>query len=289
MLRRFAAEGRGLGTYGNYTPWHQVSRAEPASHGRSHVLTWYRTHRQHHLLSDVERDTFLFVAMLADDIREQFPLRLEDGPPEYSAYDATCSDRTCPGTLHLFDEAGVRAPRVNGDGESAHWVLSTDLVVRPRLTPTTLIPVSVKFDSRFKRPRTRELLLMESSYWQARGYRSLLISTAEYDRRVANTLRVTQPWAMNLEFRPNLDSFDLALLLQRVAGRTVETALRLTASTFALPPMQAQCVFWQAVWAGRLPLDLSILGWPTSIVKFIPNAIFWLQNPIAARRSACLQ
>jgi hypothetical protein len=286
MLQRFDEEGRGRGIYDEYRPWHQITRSDPASLGRSHILNWYRTERDHHLLSDVERDYFLFASMLADDIREQLPLSLEGGPSEEEAYNADASPDRFPGTLEICDGASIRHPRVTAKGESMRWVLTTDLVVRLRTPPHTLIPISVKYDSRFKRPRTMALLLVESSYWARRKTPALLLSTEQFDRRVVNTLRVYQPWGLNQEFRPIFTESDFRLWRERVEGRSTEGALKITARSFQFSLHQAQCAFWQAVWAGHLPVDLSKLGWPDSPIVFLSPTAFWRQNPIAARRSA---
>ncbi len=52
VLERFRREGRGTGTYSDYTPWHRVSRGDPSSKGRSHLIVWMD--RQRELLSDQE-------------------------------------------------------------------------------------------------------------------------------------------------------------------------------------------------------------------------------------------
>ena len=284
MLQRFDEEGRGLGTYGKYLAWHQVTRSEPASHGRSHILRWPRTSRDHHLLSDVERDTFLFGAMVSDDMREQLPLHLEAAPPESQAYNPNQQSPWFPGTLEICDSASIRHPRITAPGESINWVMTTDLVLRLRRPPHPIVPISVKYDSRFKRPRSTALLLVESIYWAKRGTPSLLITTAHYDKRVANALRISQPWAMNEEFRPDLTGIDFELLIRRMDGLTVEHALRVLARELQFSRPQAQCAFWQAVWAGFLPINLSKVGWPDSRLSFLPTAEFWGQNPIVALR-----
>lgn len=62
VLDRFRREGRGTGVYTEYIPWHRVSRGDPASRGRSHLLNWRG--RQRELLSDGELVMTLFVTML---------------------------------------------------------------------------------------------------------------------------------------------------------------------------------------------------------------------------------
>lgn len=284
MLQRFDEEGRGQGIYGQYRAWHQVTRSEPASFGRSHIQRWHRTSRDHHLLSDVEHDTFLFGAMLSDDIREQLPLHLEASPPEAHAYKSASKSPSCPGTLEICDASSIRHPRITAPGESMNWVMTTDLVLRLRWPPHTIVPISVKYDSRFKRRRTTALLLVESIYWAKRGTPSLLITREHYDRRVANALRISQPWALDEDFRPDLDSIDLAAVAQKVAGGTVEHALNVVSREFQFTRRQAQCAFWQGVWAGVLPIDLSKVRLPDGRLCFLGTSEFWAQNPIVALR-----
>lgn len=284
MLQRFDEEGRGLGTYGNYTPWHQVTRSEPASYGRSHIHDWPITARDHHLLSDMERDVFLFGAMVSEDMREQLPLHLEAAPSEACAYEYSPSPSWFPGTLEVCDEVSIRHPRVTAPGESINWVMTTDLVLRLRRPPHPIVPISVKYDSRFKRKRTTALLLIESIYWAKRRLPPLLITSNHYDRRVANALRTSQPWALSDEFRPNMSEIDFRSLATMLEGLTTEHALRVVSRHLHLSRSQAQCTFWQGVWAGLLPIDLTKAGWPNSRLSFLPESEFWSQNPIVALR-----
>ena len=74
VIARFLRQGRGEGIYEEYIPWHRVSRGDPASAGRSHLLMW--RHRLRELLSDGELGEQLFATMLQnlDDSLEQFKL-----------------------------------------------------------------------------------------------------------------------------------------------------------------------------------------------------------------------
>lgn len=62
VLARFKRQGRGSGTHDNYLPWHRVSRGDPASSGRSHLLMWRERLRE--LLSDGEHVEQLFASQL---------------------------------------------------------------------------------------------------------------------------------------------------------------------------------------------------------------------------------
>lgn len=76
-IARFRKEGCGEGSGADYAPWLTVR--DVPSRGRSHRLVGVATGRAHHLLSDIERRTFLIHDFRDDvrDIRERFPLSLD--------------------------------------------------------------------------------------------------------------------------------------------------------------------------------------------------------------------
>jgi hypothetical protein len=71
---KWMKEGRGIGIGKEYKPWLTIQ--DVPSTGRATRLHSIKTQRQHHLLSDMERDYFYIVeyADCVKDIREQFPL-----------------------------------------------------------------------------------------------------------------------------------------------------------------------------------------------------------------------
>ena len=127
VLERFEREGRGTGTFQDYIPWHRVSRSDPSSRGRSHLMI-YRE-RQLELLSDGEWTGAHFVTMLPNlrDLREQWKLSLDDGPHELADYDVRYAGQSLPGTLAIAQQLGFKHPRIPGEGLASHWVMSTDL------------------------------------------------------------------------------------------------------------------------------------------------------------------
>lgn len=284
LLDRFRAQGRGLGTYEDYVPWHRLSRGDPASRGRSHLQMWRG--RQRELLSDNEWECLLFVTMLPDviDVREQFPLSLESSTHELTAYDVRGPRCGFPGTLEIAKLVAVKHPRVNGNGRSAPWVMSTDFLLcmqEPEGTKT-LLAIAFKSDNEIKQRRTIELLRIEQAYWRSRGVKWLLISSSLYDKSVALTLRRACYWSLDSE-RVKL-SIDVQLFAKAYRGRPLYVALRDLASVIGSMEL-AQFAFWQSVWNGTVPLNLS-RGWRPHIpIDILPISLFWKQNPIASRRS----
>ena len=76
--QKWLREGRGSGHGSDYKPWLTVR--DLSSQGRSHRVFGHKSQRTHHLLSDLELAVFLLLewSRSTQDIREQFPLRLED-------------------------------------------------------------------------------------------------------------------------------------------------------------------------------------------------------------------
>jgi len=74
IINRMELEGYGKGEGADYKPWLSVHTF--SSMGRSHRVLGIKTGREHHLFSDVEWRTFLFLEWAREvvDIREQFPL-----------------------------------------------------------------------------------------------------------------------------------------------------------------------------------------------------------------------
>ena len=74
---KWLKEGRGQGELADYKPWIKIS--DISSSGRSHRVFGHKTKRTHHLLSDLELATFLFLEWSPTvlDIREQFPLNYD--------------------------------------------------------------------------------------------------------------------------------------------------------------------------------------------------------------------
>lgn len=286
VLDRFRREERGIGTYQRYMPWHRVSRGDPSSHGRSHLVMWRGRH--HEFLSDGELDAFLFSILLQDQIdgREQFPLSQSTNTHELGEYDVRWRGRSFPGTLELAQSLGIRHPKIYGGGESANLVLSTDLLLTLETRPgrRRLLAISVKPDTEPLSKRTRQLLAIEREYWRVRDVEWLLLTPAVRNLRVALLLRSAVAWtlgaavdARTLDFASHRararEGHSLTYILDDLADNLGEMDL-------------AQRAFWQNVVVGDLPLDMR-RGWrPHVPVHFLGAEQFRQLNPIAARRSS---
>lgn len=285
VLDRFRTEGRGQGTFDDYVPWHRVSRGDPASHGRSHLVKWKG--RQLHFLSDDEWVAGLFATLCTGlvDLREQFPLSLHAGQHELGAYDVRLGASRHLGTIEIAQRLGSRHPRVNGGGRSAPWTMSTDLLLTLGSGGThELLAVSCKPKTPDDQSRSHELLQIERTYWQERKVDWILITPDLYEKSVELTLRGAS-WALGDATSPE-DQEAAKCIAERLAGASLTTVLYAIAENLRQELSDASRAFWQSVWNGRLRLDLR-RGWrPHLPVHLLPEEKFNGLNPIVCRRSS---
>lgn len=249
-------------------------------------MTWGG--RQRNLLSDDEWVVSLFTPLTpgAADCREQYPLRLESGCHELGEYDVRLGKPGFPGTIEIAHQHGYRHPRVNGNGRSAPWVFTTDLLftLECEAGDRKLVAVACK-PAADQSDRTKELLTIERAYWAARDVEWLLITPDQYDESVELTLRNSFHWGLGepvaddakrvaTDIANQLEGLPLTFVLGRI-DEALEQGLE-----------QAQRAFWQSVWSGALPLDLR-RGWrPHLPVQLLQFADFLAFNPVASMRSA---
>ncbi len=287
VLGRFRRECRGEGTLADYLPWHRVGRGDPASKGRSHLVPW--RDRQRELLSDLEWVTFIFVTMMSDqvlDVREQFPLALNDRDHELRAYDCEAGISHPPGTLALAKAMQIKHPRITGVDAIDHWVMTTDLLVtiRDDQRRPSLLAVSCKFDDQAKLKRPHELLSLERAYWQARQVPWLLITPALFDESVTLTLRRLNCWVF--ESQCSVEDRQIAAEIAfRCVGRSLTVLLQQLQHRFGSME-RAQIACFQSVWAGEIPLDLRRTWRNDAPIKLLTPSEFWALNPVASRRTS---
>lgn len=290
VLERFLREGRGTGSYADYTPWHRVSRGDPSSKGRSHLIVW--RNRQRELLSDQEWSGLNFAGLIPNlvDLAEQFPLNQESAPHDLSRWHVGEGLKLFPGTREIAEMLGIKHPTLTDGAETHIWTSTTDLllILRNQRERLELLAVSCK-PSSVLTERAKELLLLEKTYWAQRGVDWLLITPEQYEKSVALTLRRTSPWGFD----------DLASEREiRIACQTARSmpwhpysdVIHHLTGSFGGETQRnaAQRALWQAVWRGLLPVDLR-RGWrPSQPLTLLSVEAFASLNPILARRSACI-
>ena len=287
VVERFDREGRGQGVFESYSPYHQVSRGDPASSGRSHLHAWRSRLRS--LLSDGELGVEFSCCMLPelDDVTEQYPLDwLSELHPlcRYGYGDPT----VYPGTIQIAEELGFKHPRLR-DG-SGPWCMTTDFVIvldDPRVGRSMLAvarkpkPLDAS-DPKDRRPI--QLLKIEREFWRRRNVEWLLITPNELDVRVRMELSRSAPWALAADVDANV---------KEVATRIAKAHrhMSLTVVLEAIAPVVgsqeiAQAALWQSIWRGELPIDLRRSWRPYLPLRHISSEEFWSFNPVRSRRSS---
>ncbi|WP_395338516.1 TnsA endonuclease N-terminal domain-containing protein [Ningiella sp. W23] len=146
IFKRWQKQGRGQGTGKNYLPWLKVYNVP--SRGRSHRARSSTTNRVVHLVSDLEFHVFLELDWATEvvDIREQFPLSLEK-------------------TIQIATEKGLKHPAVRGE----NIVMTSDFFVTQTNQSIPNFVIQAKYSDDVRKPRTKEKLLIEKSYWNELG------------------------------------------------------------------------------------------------------------------------
>ena len=144
--QKWIKDGRGQGELSSYKPWLTVR--DLASRGRSHRVYGHKTKRTHHLLSDLELAIFLILEWnpLIQDIREQFPLRIEQ-------------------TEEIAQVASITHPAIRG----VKQIMSTDFYVLSSDAQKPRFAIQAKYQKDIEDTRTIEKLELERRYWQSRG------------------------------------------------------------------------------------------------------------------------
>lgn len=169
---KWLKEGRGQGEFADYKPWIKIS--DISSSGRSHRVFGHKTRRTHHLMSDLELATFLFLEWSPKviDIREQFPLKFDD-------------------TLKIAEDIQVKHPAIRGN---IHVMTSDFYVVHSNRDCSQLV-LQAKYSKDLMKPRTLEKLEIERRYWQSKGVPWQIITENDIPKAVQNNIKWLYPEA----------------------------------------------------------------------------------------------
>lgn len=173
---KWIKQGRGTGSGKDYQPWLTV-RDLPSS-GRSHRIWGFQTQRTHHLLSDLELAAFFLFDWntFATDIREQYPLRLED-------------------TLELAAQAGIRHPAFQGQVQ----IMSSDFLIDTNITHQPRMAIQVKTSADLSNPRTIEKLELERRYWAKKNIPWFLLTEKQIPKVVIQNITWLYPAQVALD------------------------------------------------------------------------------------------
>ena len=184
--QKWLREGRGSGHGSDYKPWLTVR--DLSSQGRSHRVFGHKSQRTHHLLSDLELAVFLLLEWSRStvDIREQFPLRLED-------------------TKALALESGIDHPSVRG----VLQVMSSDFLVNTTDASQPKFALQAKYVEALSDARTIEKLELERRYWLQKGVPWWLITEKDIPSVVTQNISWLYP--------AQRDEIEIDVLVERAA------------------------------------------------------------------------
>lgn len=170
QIQKRIKEGRGQGEGRDYKPW--IQTWDVSSLGRSHRIFGNRSRRLHHLLSDLELAIFLTLdwqhAVL--DIREQFPLRVND-------------------TTRIADELGIR----HAVFKNTPQVLSSDFLVTFNSKTQPLMAFQAKYSNDLTKPDVIERLQLEKRYWEEKQIPWAIITEKEVSKEAVMNIQWLYP------------------------------------------------------------------------------------------------
>lgn len=169
---KWLKEGRGQGELADYKPWIKIS--DISSSGRSHRVFGHKTRRTHHLMSDLELATFLFLEWSPKviDIREQFPLKFDD-------------------TLKIAEDIQVKHPAIRGNTH----VMTSDFYVVHSNKDCSQLALQAKYSKDLMKPRTLEKLEIERRYWCSKGIPWQIVTEKDIPAAVQNNIKWLYPEA----------------------------------------------------------------------------------------------
>ena len=185
QIRQRIEQGFGQGQGQDYKPWLRVQ--DVPSIGRAHRVYSHRTKRTHQLLSDLERAIFFILDWKSStlDIREQFPLNLED-------------------TLHIAKEVGIHHPQMGGEKQ----VMTSDFLVDTADIHLSKFVLQAKYSKDLEDKRTIEKLEIERRYWTKKEIPFFLVS----ERSFSDVIHKNLSWLYQTKETPHEE-----LDIQRIA------------------------------------------------------------------------
>jgi hypothetical protein len=211
-IKQLKAQGRGSGTGSAYHPWLTVR--DISSLGLSTRSKGWKTGRQHHVLSNLEQ-CYLFCldwSVWVTDIREQFPLPLED-------------------TKCIAEQLGVKHPRHPKSKNLV--VMTTDfLVTHARDGVEANRARSVKPTRNLASRRTSEKFEIERLYWVEQGVDWGIVTEQELNIPLARNVELIHPFRTYPSYchlTPQ-ELFDVARLLTNDVQTSTEPLRRCTSA-----------------------------------------------------------
>lgn len=237
QYQRYIKEGRGQGTGADYVPWIKIH--DFPSRGVCSRIRGRTTGRIHHLLSRNESAYFYLLDCSANvsDIREQFPLRLQD-------------------TLDIARSLGIRHP---WDYSSAFpIVMTTDFLIT---TPDGLLARTVKETDALSDSRTLEKFAIEHAYWERHAVDWKIVTEKQIDFEKSRNLQWLYYGQSLDEIVPDCRKHDRILAafleLYETSGLPLSDAVEIVETCHSLPPGGGIAAFKKMIILGLIRLDIS--------------------------------
>lgn len=169
-IQQWIKEGRGTGNGCHYKPWLTVR--DVPSEGRSHRIFGHKSQRIHHLFSDLELAVFFVLEWHTEteDIREQFPLRIEE-------------------TKALAETLGIPHPANQG----MPVVMTSDFIINTKNPERQKFVLQAKYSEAFQDVRTIEKLELERRYWHQKSIPWMLVTERDIPKGVFENIKWLYP------------------------------------------------------------------------------------------------
>lgn len=232
---RYLKEGRGQGTGPDYKPWIYIH--DFPSRGISARIPGKTTGRIHHLLS--RNEEYYFYILDSDpsvlDIREQFPLRLNE-------------------TMELARSLNIRHPWKG----SFPFVMTTDFLITKE---DGLHARTVKCSDELDNPRVVEKFTIEHAFWSRTGIDWKIVTEKQIDRNTALNLQWLhsgeKPETLIPDPQIRTTVYHTLLSLTDSSGKLPAGCIASVEDSFCLPPGCAISLYKSMILNGTICPDLK--------------------------------
>lgn len=237
QYRKYIKEGRGQGTGADYIPWIKIH--DFPSNGVCSRIRGRTTGRIHHLLSRNESAYFyhLDCSEKVSDIREQFPLRLQD-------------------TLDIARSLGIRHPWDHSSDFPI--VMTTDFLVT---TSDGLLARTVKETAALSDARVLEKFAIEHAYWNRYAVDWKIVSEKQINFERSRNLQWLYYGQSLEELVPDCRKQDRIIAafldLYETSGLPLPDAVEIVETFHSLPPGGGMAAFKKLIILGLIRVDLS--------------------------------
>ncbi len=230
--------GRGIGSGKAYVPWLKVR--DVPSKGTSSQIYGIRTHRTHHLLSQLEAIYFLILERDESvlDIREQYPIL------------------DIAKTLEITSSLGVRHKYQRGKPEP--FTIDFLLTVKTAKGHTT-VARSIKPYKDLQSEPIRRKLAVEAEWCGQNDVSWKAVDTRKFDDTMLQVLRFIRGW-YRLRYQPNeraAQRFTDAFLSNYRRNVSLSELLDATGHRLKIDRHEAESLFKYSAWSKRIPVSFK--------------------------------